>query len=943
MPITDTSINIQSTDYAELISNTRKLRELAGLMKSSGISIFEYCPLKDRMVIYDGDLKVKRYLPDYLTRLDEHTEVSEKDRPRVIDLMHGKSFDPIEVKMQDANGRSAHCILALSPNTSASSENPSVPKSHSLIGTITDVTLDREREEILKQKARRDSLTMLYNNSYGREKIDQYLRFKNPFASCGLLVVDIDYFKTVNDIYGHLFGDIVLTEFASLLVKTFSRTDIIMRAGGDEFVVLMQDAPHSALVQKATELLKSVRELRFRENDSTITCSIGVCFLPENLSGYTYNQLFSDADWALYRAKEHGRNRFEFCDSLSRYEEPGLHEMLQAASLRTSLPRQSDILATVLEIFEKRNNFDAAIRQAMEVIGEQFALDRITIIDTNVANRTTDRMYQWLAKGIPEALPVEAHFEKEDFLTLYNSYDRDGTTILQYDDMSMYSEGATQLLMQGNAKTTLYAALYCEGKYTGAISFVVCSEKRQWATAERHQIALLAKILSAHLAKNQALHDKETEKVSSPSFDSLTGLISFSRFREETERVILSKKPEQDYVVVYTDFVNFKYLNKKYGYRMGDFLLRDFASSLFSTMKDVENTFFSRIVSDQFVLFMPYVADRDKAVSSVHQINEDFINAHASFFPDVNLRLRSGIYFVEPDCTSASAAIDAANFARRQVTGISGSSACLYDRQIHLKQTQETEIIDNMASAMKNGEFKIYMQPKFSLKDYSIIGAEALVRWVKPDGTVMSPDSFIPIYERTGKISELDFYVFEQVAAFLSKNNKLGRRQVPISINASILHASDSNTVKHYMDILKKYDVDPSLTEIELTETATVSDYTNVVNLFQELQNVNMLTSLDDFGAGYSVLNTITEIPVNTVKLDRIFITRCVSSEKGIYFLKQIIAMVKGLGYRVICEGVETEDQIAILKEAGCEEAQGYWFSKPLPLEEYEKLMYRTP
>ncbi|MCD7954361.1 MAG: EAL domain-containing protein [Lachnospiraceae bacterium] len=943
MPATDTSINIQSTDYAELVSNTRMLRELAGLLKSSGISIFEYCPLNDRMVIYDGDLKVKRYLPDYLARLDEHTEVSENDRPRVIDLMHGNTFDPVEVKMQDANGRSSFCVLALSPNTSASADDPSVPKSHSLIGTITDVTLDREREQILEQKAQRDSLTMLYNNSYGRDKIDQYLRFKNPFASCGLLVVDIDYFKTINDIYGHLFGDIVLTEFASLLVKTFNRTDVIMRAGGDEFVVLMQDAPHAALVQKATELLKNVRALRFRENDSTITCSIGVCFLPENLSGYTYNQLFSNADWALYHAKEHGRNRFEFCDSLNRYEESGLHEALHTASFRTALPHPSDILATVLEILEKRNSFDAAIRQVLEIIGEQYALDRITVIEINVGSRTTDRQYQWLADGIPEALPVESRFEKEDFLTLYNSYDRDGTTVLQYDDMSMYSEGAARLLMQGGAKTTLYAGLYCEGKYTGAISYVVCSEKRQWTTAERHQIALLSKILSAHLAKNQALNNKETKKVSSPSFDSLTGLISFSKFREETERVILARKPEENYVLVYTDFINFKYLNQKYGYRMGDFLLRDFASSIFSSMATTENSFFSRIVSDQFVLFMPYMTDRDKAVESVQQINDDFINAHASFFPDVNLRLRSGIYFIEPDCSSASAAIDAANFARRQISGMSDASACLYDRQIHQEQTQENEIIDNMASAMKNGEFKVYLQPKFSLNDYSIIGAEALVRWIKPDGTVMAPDSFIPIYERTGKISELDFYVFEQVAAFLAKNNRLGRRQVPISINASILHASDSNTVKHYLDILKKYDVDPSLTEIELTETATVSDYTNVVNLFQDLQNVNMLTSLDDFGAGYSVLNTITDIPVNTVKLDRIFITRCESSEKGIYFLKQIISMVKGLGYRVICEGIETDEQIAILKEAGCEEGQGYWFSRPLPMEEYEKLMYRTP
>ncbi|MCD8014254.1 MAG: EAL domain-containing protein [Lachnospiraceae bacterium] len=933
MPFTENTINAHATDRSKLISNTQKLRDLAGLLHNSGISIFEYFPDEDLMLIYDGQLQIQRNLPHYLERFDEHTEVTEENRSRVIDLMHGKSFEPVKVTMQDSDGCRSCCIITLSPYSV--SDEPG----HSLIGTITDVTLEQEREEILKEKAQRDSLTMLYNNSYGRQKINDYLRTKNPCTSCGLLIVDIDYFKTVNDVYGHLFGDTVLTELAALLVRTFRRSDVIMRAGGDEFVILMEDVPHSSLLTKTSELMKKIRAFRFRENSSTITCSIGVCFLPENISGYTYNQLFANADWALYRAKEHGRNRYEFCDSLKRYEESSIHDELKQHTDIDTRYLQGDVESTILEIFEKMNSFEDALRQVMEIIGTRFQLDRITVVRTDTGKGIAGRHYQWLSKDAPEALSEDGTFEKEDFLTLFNSYDKDGTVVLQYDDMSMYSPQAAALLMQGKAKTVVYAALYCEGSYTGAISYVVCNEKRQWNETQRHQLAILTKIISAHLAKSLALRESHNGSDSSPGFDSLTGLISFSRFRDEVERVLASRDSD-DYVLIYTDFLNFKYLNKKYGYRMGDFLLRDFASGIISTMKDAENTFFSRIVSDQFVLFMPY-SDRENAVSKVDKINEDFISAHASFFPEVNLRLRSGIYFIEPDCSSASSAIDAANSARRRITDVTGVSACLFDKRFHAEQAQENEIINSMDTAMKNGEFKVYLQPKYSLQDYSVIGAEALIRWEKPDGTVLSPDSFIPIYERTGKISELDFYVFEQVAAFLAKNNELGRRQVPISINASILHASDSNTVKHYLDILKKYNVDPALTEIELTETATVSDYSNVVQLFQDLQDVNILTSLDDFGAGYSVLNTITEIPVNTVKLDRIFIKRCETSEKGIYFLNKIVTMVKGLGYRVICEGVETEEQIEILKQAGCEEAQGYWFSKPLPMEDYEELMYK--
>lgn len=134
--------------------------------------------------------------------------------------------------------------------------------------------------------------------------------------------------------------------------------------------------------------------------------------------------------------------------------------------------------------------------------------------------------------------------------------------------------------------------------------------------------------------------------------------------------------------------------------------------------------------------------------------------------------------------------------------------------------------------------------------------------------------------------------------------------------------------------------MDPSLTEIELTETATVSDYDNVRQLFGSLQRVNMMTAMDDFGAGYSALNTVIDIPVNTVKIDREFVKKCEKSEKGIYLLRQMVSLVKGLGYHVVCEGLETEIQVEILKEAGCEEGQGFWFARPMSIEEYEKLMY---
>ena len=170
----------------------------------------------------------------------------------------------------------------------------------------------------------KDSLTSLYNHFFGKELINEYLKEKDPYATCGMMVLDVDYFKQANDRYGHLFGDQVLVELAGLLVSMFDAKDIVMRAGGDEFVVFLKDISHSALVKKGMKLVEAVRELRFAEREYSITCSVGICFLGENISGYTYDQLLKMRTGALYRAKENGRTvmySVTICTALSSWRE----------------------------------------------------------------------------------------------------------------------------------------------------------------------------------------------------------------------------------------------------------------------------------------------------------------------------------------------------------------------------------------------------------------------------------------------------------------------------------------------------------------------------------------------------------------------------------------------------------------------------------------------
>lgn len=915
--------------------NEQQMRKLATVLKNSRIRMFEYIVDEDKLVVYDDKLRIENIVTEYIDYIDHKSKIHPEDRARVKQLYIAAKEEPVEIREIEPDGSIKRTLLELTKTYDE------VTGKVILVGSAKDITEQKEQEKKLKERASKDPLTNLYNHTCGKKLVNQYLNDKTPFDSCGLIILDVDYFKSVNDRYGHLFGDQVLSMLSKLLKKFFDeKTSILMRAGGDEFVIFVKNISNIELVRKNIDLMRAIRELKFEKDDFRLTCSAGVCYLPENVSGYTYDQLFENADIALYKAKERGKNRYVYCDSLQHFslmtnEQEEHDDMIEARYF------QNDIVANAFEIFEKTNNFDVAINLLLKVIGIRLGLDRITVIHTDIKEQTVHSDYQWTSEGTQRVLKSVARFEKEDFMTLFNSYDENGILVLQRDDVLQYSQEARNLIMQGDAKTVVYASMYCEGHYTGAISYVCCKEKRNWSDEMLKQLSEVTKIISVHAAKNQVMNHVYQGAITRMEHDTLTGLISFGRFHEEVERAILANK-SNNYLMIYTDFENFKYFNYKYGYTIGDRLLKDFCSTVISKVTEKHGLYFTRIVSDQFLLFRPISYEKEeyaKIIQGIQKINQEFMLEQKEKFPKSNVTLRTGVYYVTPECMSASFAIDAANYARQKVDQDGKCSVRFYDDQMQKQRVLENQIVNDMKEAIEQQQFKVYFQPQYSVKTKEITGAEALIRWERENGEILSPNSFIPVYENNGKIIELDFYVFETVVRFIAKNQKEGKKQVPISINASSLHATDPQTIDIYMDILKKYDVDPAMVEIELTETAVVSEYESVRELFDEFQIHGIKTAMDDFGSGYSILNTIVDIPVDVIKIDRGFITSCLESERGVYFLKHLIDMIQHLGYQIICEGVETDEQIEVLKQIGCDKIQGYWYSRPLKMEDYEQLL----
>lgn len=518
--------------------------------------LLEYDPRLDQLRVYDTRSRTLETLDAYLgSEKPENATIFAEDRWKMRALLTGELYGPLEMRFVSPEGVYYSREVDARPV-----EDPA--RGTLYVGYAKDITDQKNQTQELLEQARHDSLTQLYNNRTGKELIDRYLQAKDPYASCGMLVIDLDFFKNVNDRYGHLFGDKVLQEFARMLRTLFRSSDILVRFGGDEFVVFLKDIPNTTLLQKTRQLSESVQQVKFWENDYRMTCSIGACFLPENTAGYSFDQLFENADWAMYQAKQNGRNQYVFCDNLRRYAQ--------------TVP------------------------------------------------------------AAPETADIDARYLHND------------------------------------------------------------------------------------------------------------------------------------------------------------------------------------LISTAFELF-------------------------------------------------------------------------------------------------------------------------ELTRWIKPDGTVVYPDQFIPILESTGHIVELGLYIFEQVARFLQRNAQAGHRLLPIAVNASAVLAREDAPTQEYSEILEKHNISARMLEIELTETAMVSEYDRVKRLLSSFQSDGMQTSLDDFGSGSSLLNNIVDIPVNTIKLDKLFLTRCSSNARGTDFLREIVHLVKRLGYNVICEGIETEEQVQLLRSLDCDGAQGFWFSKAIPAEEFER------
>ncbi len=413
-------------------------------------------------------------------------------------------------------------------------------------------------------------------------------------------------------------------------------------------------------------------------------------------------------------------------------------------------------------------------------------------------------------------------------------------------------------------------------------------------------------------------------------YDELTGLYTRKCFyRKARER--LDENPDKEYMILCTNLENFKLFNDTFGRKAGDRLLLE-SAEIFQKRVGQESIC-CRFNADRFVCLI------DKELEKIGRKNfaDGRKNKRSELTENISVKL--GVYEITDRSISVEQMCDRALLAVDSIKGLYNQYLAVYDDTLREKLLYEKEITDSMETALEQEQFLIYFQPKYSLHDNCMVGAEALVRWEHPKKGFMPPDKFIPLFEKNGFIHDLDRYVWEKACQKVQEWQGKGYPQIPVSVNVSRADIYQPCLVEGFCELVKKYEIEPSSLHLEITESAYTECPDQIISTVEELRKRGFIIEMDDFGSGYSSLSLLSQLSIDILKLDMDFIRNELAKPVEQSILNDVINMAHRMHLNVVAEGVETSDQRKRLKVLGCDYAQGYFFAKPMPVAEFEGLL----
>ena len=481
-----------------------------------------------------------------------------------------------------------------------------------------------------------------------------------------------------------------------------------------------------------------------------------------------------------------------------------------------------------------------------------------------------------------------------------------------------------------------FLEMYRKRKEYSYLPVVVCTTEddpeREQKSLELGAWDFVLKKSSPGIMRLRAGNAIEKSKVRFLEYDFLTGIYGQQKFYQAT-RELLDQRAGANFAFIHFDIDRFRIINTLYGSKEGDRLIHFVAGAIRKVMTAYGRGTYGRLGGDVFGMCVPY--EDGAAIYHILEGIRAEIRKHSVHY---YLETCAGIYLVDDPDMEVAAMHDNAEIAAAQCKGQYMVHDVLYTEEIGQKVLREQHIIDEMDAALAEQQFIVYFQPKYQLKKMAPYGAEALVRWKKPSGEIVLPNEFIPIFERNGFITKLDYYVWEKVCQFIDSELSQGRNPAPISVNVSRVNLYNPDFMDSLIDLIHRYHIPPHYLNLELTESVFSEDAELIQRAVNYLHDAGFTILMDDFGSGYSSLNILKDVDLDVLKIDMKFFSKGNTAEKGAKIIEAVIRMAESLDMMVIAEGVEEKHQVDFLNDLGCDYIQGYYFGRPMSQDQYEKL-----
>ena len=449
------------------------------------------------------------------------------------------------------------------------------------------------------------------------------------------------------------------------------------------------------------------------------------------------------------------------------------------------------------------------------------------------------------------------------------------------------------------------------------------------------------------LKRVEAIQKESYEKVMQIAFsDEVTGGYNKANFIVEAQKILKNVSSVDKYALVLMDIAKFKVINELYGFDMANVILKDVYQIIKKNLP--ENVLLARSYAATYIFIMKYNNENDinEVVDKIHQDIDNYNVQKMNLLKKTHNKVVAklvplfGVYLINDVTVPIYIMCDRVGLAKRTIADDVNKYISYYDDNLRKQLLTEKNIEDEMHTALAEGQFVMYLQPKYNMKTLKVVGSEALVRWIHPTKGFISPNDFIPLFEKNGFVLNVDRYMWEQACKAIKSWIDRGFTPVPISVNVSRLHLSNEFFIDDLKELIDKYKIPSDLLELELTESAGFEDFDKFLDIVTELRTNGFSIAMDDFGSGYSSLNMLRQIPCDILKLDRGFINSTTTDERGKIVVKHVLSMAKNLSLKTVAEGIETVDQAQFLTDSECDIAQGFLYARPMKLEDFERITF---